>query len=751
MSTRTAVDSPPSFSSVIHTAGNVAALAAGAVVFLPAAVFLVLTGTGSVLDWSAWGIPVAIWLLSLLVRTRTKRAGIQAAAGFLLVLATFLDPGSEQWISVTTICFAVIVGAIFNLPTKGAAVVVFIATVLDLIIGVGSESSPVIFGVVQLVPWAGGALQFFAGGGLLLAWHSWMRNVAIADRELGVMKDVIEDEHQASASQAGTAAVARRIHETILNTLAAISMGVEPNRESEARQACRHDLDQMNRDLQELGSCSLDSVISTALETIQPSPLKCHLDIEGGLVVAAPIANALHDALVEALRNVERHSGQVHARIHVRVDDRISIAVSDEGAGASPAASERFGLRNSIRTSMSTIGGQASLQRNDEGGTTVTLIAPLRLRSPRMVPSFPILGAADGTLIGRLGAAGTNIFMLVILVPVMTVLPSPIPVAAATLAFVTSVLALAFAWTSRMRPMLNWLGIVLLSAPFIVVATTPLDCSASPALQGMVSGSSGGAVLLLLVANRALYRRILISVLTIVVSLAATLSLPTGCRGESVLTVGVNVIYLVAIVVVLTWIDLRFDVRRAQAQDAWQAFVEEEASRERQAAVARGWNLIGPGTRDLLEGIADGSITISEAETRARAAAESSSIRAALGLSLEPGDALASLTRRMIRVARQVGATIDAEALTPARRSDRLPDEVVSLLEALVKQCAGQTVVLRAFTDEESDEITIVLPIVAAFAESVRFIDDVAVQSEITGAQTIVMVRRFGSRRRSFD
>jgi signal transduction histidine kinase len=746
VSTRSAVDSPPSFSSVIHTAGNVAALAAGAVVFLPAAIFLVLTGSGSPIDWAAWGIPLAIWLLSLLVRTRARRAGIQAAAGFLLVLAIFLDPGSEQWISVTTICFAVIVGAIFNLPTKGAAVVVVIATVLDLVIGVSGESSRVIFGVVQLAPWAGGALQLFAGGGLLLAWHSWMRNVRIADHELETMKQVIEDEHQASASQAGTAAVARRIHETILNTLAAISMGVEPNQESEAKQACRRDLDQMNRDLQELGPCSLEEVISTALETIQPSPLKCHLDVEGALVVAAPIANALHDALVEALRNIERHSGQVHARIHVRVADCISITVSDKGVGASPAASERFGLRNSMRSNMSTIGGQSSLQRNDDGGTTVTLIAPLRLSSPRMVPNFPILGAADGTLLGRLGAAGTNIFMLAILIPVLTVLPSPVPVAVATLAFVGSVLALAFAWTSRWRPLLNWVGIALLSGPFIVVATTPLDCSASPALQGMVSGSSGGAVLLLLVANRALYRRILISALTIVASLAATLSLPIGCRSESVITVVVNVIYLAAIVAVLTWIDLRFDVRRAQAQDAWQVFVEDEASRERQAAVARGWHLIGPGTRDLLEGIADGSLPISNSETRTRAAAESASIRAALGLSLEPGDTFGSLTRRMIRVARQVGATIDAEALTPARRSDRLPDKVVSLLEGLVRQCAGQTVVLRAFTDEESDEITITLPVVATFLESVQFIDDVAIQAEIFGEQTIVMVRRAGRR-----
>lgn len=751
VSTRALVDSPPPFSSVIETTGNVASLAAGAVIFLPALGFLVFTEGGTASDWFTWGIPVLVWLASYAVSTRITRSSIQAAAGFTLVLMTFVDPGSDRWISITTICFAVIVGAVFNLPTRGAAVVVMAATLLDLTMAVMLDATRVIFGVVELVPWAGAAIQLFAGGGLLLAWQSWMRNVGVADAELDSIKEAIESDQQESAIRDGTEAVARRIHETILNTLAAISMGVVSSREEEARQACRRDLNQMSRDLQRLDACSLQDIVDAAVTTIQPLHLVCDVIVVRDRVVSARIANALHDALVEALRNVERHSGDTKALVEVRWNGDVHVVVSDRGSGPSPSATERFGLRNSIRANMASIGGKATMTRNADGGTTVTLEAPIDASSPVLVPTFPILGAADGTLIGRLGAAGTNVFMLLILIPVLNAMPSPVPLAVTTLAYIAVILALAFAWTTRLRSLLNWAGIALLAGPFIAVASNPLDCAASPALQGLFAGASGGALLLLLVANRPLYRRILISALTTGASFLALAQMPAQCRSEPALTIGVNVIYLAAIVSVLTWIDLRFEVRRQQAQEAWQHHIEEQSARERQAAFSRGWSLIGPGARDLLEGIADGSVKIQEPETRTQAAAEAATIRSGLGLVLEPGDTFGALTRRLVRVARHVGATVDAEALTPAQRSDHLPEAVLILIEDLVRQCEGTTVTLRAFADEDSDEITIVLPIVATLTESVKFIDDVAVQAEVSGNQTIVMIRRSGSHRHFFD
>ena len=742
MSTPVRVDPPPPLSAVVNTAGNAASFAAGAIVFVPAAGFLVLTGESTLRDWVAWAIPLVLWLTGLAARSRSSRAVIQSSAGFLLVLTTYFDPGSDRWISITTICFAVIVGAVFNLSTRGAAVVVLTATVLDFATAWGVDSPRALFGVVQLVPWAGGALQLLAGGGLLLAWHSWMRNVTLADDEFDSIKRAIESDQQASAAREGTEAVARRIHETILNTLAAISMGVEPGREAEAQGACRRDLEQMNRDVRRLDACELREVIDTAVATIQPSRLTCSVTVQGDRRVEAQIANAIHDAVVEALRNVERHSGQLEAQVEVRVDRAITITISDAGRGPAPTASERFGLRNSLRSNMASIGGRAHMEKNDRGGTTVTLQSPTDIDRGMAIPTFPILGAADATLVGRLGATGTNLFMLLILAPVLAAMPNPIPLAISTLAFIGLVVLLVFAWQTPLRPLLNWCGIALISLPFVVAAWEPLTCSASPALQALIAGASGGAALLILVANRPLYRRVLILLLAVAGPLVATVRLPEECRLEPGLTVGVNAVYVAAIVSVLTWIDLRFEVRRAQAQNAWQAFVENQAASEREEAIARGWNLIGPGARDLLEGIADGSMSLGDPEARTKAAAEASTIRSALGLALEPGDTFGALTRRLVRVAMHVGATIDAEALTPAERSDPLPDPVAALLEEMVRRCAGETVYLRAFTDGGFDEIVVTLPRVEIIRESVRFFEDVVIQLETSDDRTIVTLRR---------
>lgn len=742
MSTPLSVDPPPSLASVLTTAGNAASIAAGAVVFIPTAGFLAFTGDSTPRDWITWGIPLLLWLAGFAAPSRYSRAVIQSSAGFLLVVLTYFDSGSDHWISITTICFAVIVGAIFNMTTRGAAVVVAVATILDFATALGADSGRALFGVVQLVPWAGGALQLLAGGGLLLAWHSWIRNVSIAEAEFDSIKRVIESDEQSSAEREGTEAVARRIHETILNTLAAISMGVEPDREAEAQAACRRDLEQMNRDVRRLDSCEVNEIINTAIATIQPSLLSCTVSVHSDRLVESRIANALHDAVVEALRNVERHSGELEATVDVRVDETVAITISDEGKGPSPAMSERFGLRNSIRSNMVAINGQVQMDINSAGGTTVTLMAPARADRGIAVPTFPILGAADATLLGRLGAIGTNIFMLLILAPVLSAMPNPLPLGIATVAYIVLVITLAVTWQSAARPLLNWLGIGLIALPFAVASWQPLACSASPALQVLIAGASGGAALLILVANRPIYRRLLIMLLALAGPVFATLRLPNECRMEPALTIGVNALYLSAIVGVLSWIDLRFEVRRAQAQNAWAAFVEHQASTEREAAVTRGWNLIGPGARDLLEGIADASSNLADPEARTKAAAEAASIRSALGIALEPGDTFGALTRRLVRVAMHVGVTIDAEALTPAHRADPLPDQVAALLENMVRRCEGETVTLRAFTDEGFDEIAITIPRIQTIDESVRFINDVVVQVETTGEQQIVVVRR---------
>ncbi len=733
----------PPLATVLFTVGRTALVAAGTVIFLPSAVFLAFGRTSELADWIAWLIPLVVWLAGLIPSIRKQRAIVQTAAGFLLVLMVFIVPGAGAWISVTTVCFATIVGAVFNLSTRSATAVVFIAAALNGLAALTLGLSGSLFGIMQFAPWAGPLLQIMAGGGLVIAWHSWMRNVTIADQEFEAIRRSAESEQQASAAQKGADAVARRIHETILNTLAAVSMGVDVSEREQAVRACQRDLNQMERNLQQLPDSNVEQIINTALLTLQPSSLTCTLTITGDRTVESAIANPLHDALVEALRNVERHSGNLNADITVEVTrDVITLSVNDHGVGPADFSDERFGLRNAIRANMKGINGSAQLLRNPQGGTTVILTAPVRLHRDVIVPTFPILGAADATTIGRLGAAGTNLFMLVILLPVIRDLPNPGLLAAANIAYIATILALTLAWTTKARPLLTWLAIALLAGPLIAVSVNPLTCAASPAVQALITGASGGALLLLLVAKNSLPQRALIFGLGTIGLAAVTMQMPDDCRIETALTGGIQVVYLAALIMVLSWIDLRFESQRTASLQAWASFVHEQANLEHQAAITRGWSNVGTSARELLESIADQTFQPDDRGVRARAAAESAAIRVTLGLAPEVDGAFGILTRRLVRASSKVGVIIDAEAVTPLHRRDRLPEEIINYLENIILSAHNQTITLRSFVDAEYDEIVVVVPHSVNVRPVVQFVEDAVLQTEADMDSTIITIRR---------
>jgi signal transduction histidine kinase len=733
----------PPLATVLVTVGQSALVAAGIVIFVPTAVFLTFGATTGLIDWVAWLIPLLVWVTGLLPALRQQRAIIQTAAGFLLVLMVFVVPDAGSWISVTTVCFASIVGAVFNLSTRAATAVVLIATVLDgsaaLLIG----SSGGLFGVMQFAPWTGALLQILAGGGLVIAWQSWMRIVTLADQEFEAIRRSIESDQQAFAAQEGAEAVARRIHETFLNTLTAISMGIDESEREEAISSSQRDLTQMERSLQQLPDSSVKEIISTALLNLQPTALACTLTLTGDRIIQSRIANPLHDAVLEALRNVERHSGKLSADITVNVtNELITLMVSDHGVGPADFSEERFGLRNAIRANMRSINGTALLQRNPQGGTTVIVTAPVQLDRGVDIPTFPILGATDASTIGRLGAAGTNLFMLAILVPVISELPNPGILAAANLAYIASILALALAWTTKARPWLNWLAIALLAGPLIAASANPLTCAATPAIQTLITGASGGALLLLLIANNSLYPRILIFVLATTGLAAVTVRMPVDCRVESVLTAGIQVVYLGVLIIVMTWIGIRFEAQRTASLLAWTSFVQEQARLEHQAAIARGWSNVGTSARELLEGIAGRTLQPDDREVRARATAESAAIRVALGLGPEVDGAFGVLANRLSRASVKVGAIIDAETVTALVRQDQLPEEIIRYLESLVFDAGNQTITLRSFVDAEYDEIVVAIPQSVKIRPVVQFVEDVVLQTEANLDATIITIRR---------
>lgn len=728
-------------SDLLRAAGLIALTVTGAIIFVPAFLFLLALSTATVADWLAWAIPLAIWFLGFVPAVRPFRAWIQAGAGVLFMLMAAVVPGTP-WIPVSTIAFAIVVAGVFTLPWRAVLNLIAITATMDVALALVPSARLGFYDSGPVPALTGALLQILAGGGLLLAWHSWLRTVEQVDQEHAEIREAITARERLRARTDSTAAVARRIHETVLNTLAAISMGIDPQSEASARTACRRDLQQMELGLRQLPDSTVSEIIDSALAV---SNLR-HVDLDVGGEMRAPIpaviANPIRDAIVEALRNVERHSGADTALIRARVESDVRIQISDRGVGISTDALERFGLRNTIRTGLESISGQVEVSVAQSGGTVVSLIAPATAPSDVEMPRPRILGILDDNPLARLGLLGTNLFMLIFAIPVASSMPRSGLLLAGILAYIAIVLAIAVMWGSRLRLPLTILGIVVLLGTLGMEAIAGVGCGAEWSVVMLLTGMSGGAVLLPVMSLRGWIARLVVVAAAGVVSIALALALPSACGAAPLLAAFGAVSYLVAFAIGVTWADLVFERRRERARKQWRTLLQAETEGESLRAALSGWGEVGPGARDLLEGLADGSLGFDDSGVRARAAAEGAAIRESLGFADAPGDAVSHLTRRLVRAAAHVGATVDVEILVPFTREDRYPDDVLWLLESLVRRVPEQNLTIRGFVDEGYEELVMIVPNEAVQDRSTRFVQDCAVQVAMGTDTSHVIVRR---------
>jgi hypothetical protein len=189
----------------------------------------------------------------------------------------------------------------------------------------------------------------------------------------------------------------RLLHDTVLNTLTALSQGQGETWSDELVGACLRDAEMLERwaDAADLSSAApqeahvdLLAEIRSAVMAAQAAGLTVHLrGTEGNVslnAVPEVVTRAVSGAVREALGNVSRHagSGEAWVSLHIREDPRLSdrlsgfeVTVSDKGAGfdlvhVGPGS---LGIRHSIMERLSDAGGQASVTSAPGTGTKVTL------------------------------------------------------------------------------------------------------------------------------------------------------------------------------------------------------------------------------------------------------------------------------------------------------------------------------------------------------------------------------------------
>jgi signal transduction histidine kinase len=117
---------------------------------------------------------------------------------------------------------------------------------------------------------------------------------------------------------------------------------------------------------------------------LEPTPMRCHLDVARDLPVAPFNAEQRHSlflAFKEALSNAVQHSGAVDLRLRIAVlDGALTVAVSDNGRGLDQTQVlgqvGADGLGN-MRRRLQQLGGRCEVTSRTGEGTTVTFTVPL--------------------------------------------------------------------------------------------------------------------------------------------------------------------------------------------------------------------------------------------------------------------------------------------------------------------------------------------------------------------------------------
>jgi signal transduction histidine kinase len=117
---------------------------------------------------------------------------------------------------------------------------------------------------------------------------------------------------------------------------------------------------------------ALDGGLAAALASLAlTSPLPVELQIDGDVDGSTPAAVAAWFAVNDALANVLKHAHAEHARIALRVDGAVHIDIADDGIGGVVEPPP------SLIARLVPLGGSVAVAASPEGGTAISLTAPL--------------------------------------------------------------------------------------------------------------------------------------------------------------------------------------------------------------------------------------------------------------------------------------------------------------------------------------------------------------------------------------
>ncbi|MDG4795975.1 ATP-binding protein [Micromonospora sp. WMMD1082] len=170
----------------------------------------------------------------------------------------------------------------------------------------------------------------------------------------------------------------RDLHDTVLATLTMVGQGAVPGGSTALRERCAADLRTLAT-LAEARSVPHDATARLDERLREVRARMPGLRVTADLppcTVAAAVAEAIAESTHAVLSNVARHAPGARATLRLRqFAGTVTVEVGDDGPGFDPATvpAHRYGLRESVRGRMATVGGRVDIDSAPGHGARIRL------------------------------------------------------------------------------------------------------------------------------------------------------------------------------------------------------------------------------------------------------------------------------------------------------------------------------------------------------------------------------------------
>ena len=173
------------------------------------------------------------------------------------------------------------------------------------------------------------------------------------------------------------------VHDQVLTTLILASKAQDAVSKKQAAQSAEAAILRLEAAANDQQLPMQDISVRSFLESLSSIVTRGYPDFEVSLAAtedyALPInvGMAFSDATIQAVTNSVQHAGKkVKRELHLKADAKgLKIVVKDDGRGfrVSAIPKNRFGVRNSIRRRVTSVGGQVNIQSAPRKGATIVL------------------------------------------------------------------------------------------------------------------------------------------------------------------------------------------------------------------------------------------------------------------------------------------------------------------------------------------------------------------------------------------